>query len=147
MPKAGTAYEPWMAEKILEVAQDGGHVANMCLAIGIKSRDTFYRWIHEYPEFEEAYEASKLYSQAFYENLLLAVACGKIQNANFNALAMTLNNKFPDEYKRSGTGGSNTEINIGNINSLETLSSEDLDKKIKKLTDKVGLITEKLSDE
>ena len=133
-------YEPWMGERIIEIAEQGGHVAEMCKAIEIRSKDTFYRWIKLYPEFEEAYKTAKLYSQAFYENLLLAVACGKVKNANFNAIAMTMNNKFGEDYSRGALGGgSNTEINIGSINSIERLDDKGLDAKIKALTKKLGI--------
>jgi hypothetical protein len=135
-----TKYEPYMCQKIIEVAEQGGHVASMCMAIGVRSKDTFYRWLKEYPEFNDAYEASKLVSQAFYENLLLAGAVGKIKNYNFNSLAMVMNNKFPDEYKRSATGSSGTEINIGSINSIEQLDSASLDKKIESLQKKLNMI-------
>ena len=130
-----TKYEPWMSDKIVEIAQQGGHVSEMCMAIGVKSKDTFYRWVRENEEFGEAYETARLYSQAFYENLLLAGACGKIKNFNFNSLAMVMNNKFPEDYKRSATG-SNTEINIGSINSLD---NKELDQKIEALQDKLGI--------
>lgn len=130
--KVATKYEPWMCDKIIEIAEQGGHVANMCQAIGIASRDTFYRWLDEYDEFKEAYETSKMYSQAFYENLLLAGACGRIKNFNFNSVAMIMNNKFSDEYKRSPTG-STTEINIGSINSA-TIDTTKLLKKAADLT-------------
>jgi hypothetical protein len=136
-----TRYEPWMADKIIEVAENGGHVSAMCKAIGIRSRDTFYRWLKEYPELNEAYEKSKTVSQAFYEEVLLAGALGKIKNYNFNSIAMILNNKFGDEYKRSASGSS-TEINIGSINSIEQLTSQELDKKIAQLQKKLNLVTE-----
>lgn len=129
-----------MCDTILEIAEQGGHVAQMCVAIGISSRDTFYRWIKEYPEFAEAYDASRLYSQAFYENLLLAGACGKVKNFNFSGVAMIMNNKFGDEYKRNATG-SNTEINIGSINSIEQMDSKELDQKIAQLQKKLGMVT------
>ena len=132
-------YQDWMPEKIVEVAEQGGHVAEMCRAIGVRSRDTFYRWLDEFPEFREAYEESKLVSQAFYENLLLAGACGRIKNFNFNSIAMILNNKFSDEYKRSANG-SNTEINIGSINSIEKLDSKALDAKIEALQHKLQIL-------
>jgi hypothetical protein len=141
-----TKYDPSMCEKLLEVAKTGGHVAEMCIAIGIKSRDTFYRWIKEYPEFSKAYEESKLVSQAFYEQALLAGALGKIKNFNFSALAMVMNNKFGDDYKRNATG-SNTEINIGSINSIEQLDSKELDSKILKLQKKLGLLPEQSTEE
>ena len=132
-------YDPSMCQTILNVAEQGGHVPAMMKAIGILSKDTFYRWLREYPEFNEAYEASKVASQAFYEEILLAGAIGKIKNFNFNALAMTMNNKFQDDYKRSATGN-NTEINVGSINSIEHLDSKELDKKIAKLQEKLNLI-------
>jgi len=118
-------YEPWMCEKILEVATQGGHVAQMCAAIGIKSQDTFFRWVKEIEDFKEAYEESKVASQAFYENLLLMGGLGKIPGYNFSSIAMVMNNKFPSEYKRSATG-SNTEININTIE----LNNEQLDEQI-----------------
>lgn len=132
-------YDPSMCDIILEVADNGGHVAQMCSAIGVKSKDTFYRWLRDYPEFQEAYEESKLKSQAFYENLLLAGACGKIKGFNFNSVAMIMNNKFSEEYKRGATGGSNTEINIGSINSIEQMNSKQLDEKIADLTRRLGI--------
>lgn len=137
--KRQTKYEPWMCDKILEVAEQGGHVPAMLKAIGVRSKDTFYRWLKEYPEFNEAYEASKTASQAFYEEVLLAGALGKIKGYNFNSIAMVMNNKFSDEYKRNATG-SNTEINVGSINSIEHLDGKELDKKIKKLQEKLNLI-------
>lgn len=128
-----TKYEPWMCDKIIQVASEGGHVSSMCTELGIKSRDTFYRWLELYPEFKEAYETAQLHSQSFYENLLLAGACGKIKNFNFSSVAMIMNNKFSDEYKRSANGA-NTEISIGSINSIEALDTKALDDKIKGLT-------------
>lgn len=128
-------YRPEMCQTIIDIAANGGHVAAMCEAIGLKSQDTFYRWVRENEEFRAAYEESRLKSQAFYEEILLAGACGKIKGFNFNSLAMILNNKFPKDYTRSATG-SNTEINIGSINSIE------MDPK--KLDEKIAAVSERL---
>ena len=122
-------YMPWMCQKIVEIAADGGHVADMFCAIGVGSKETFYRWIQDYPEFSEAYSAAKLMSEVYYTTLLRKGAEGKIKNYNFNSVAMILNNKFPDEYKRT-VSGSNTEVNIGSINSIESLGTDELDKKL-----------------
>lgn len=135
-----TRYEEWMCKKIIEVAETGGHVAKMCQEIGIKSRDTFYRWTREYPEFGAAYETAKLASQSFYENILLAGACGQIKNFNFGAIAMILNNKFPGDYSRGTGSGNNTEINIGSINSIEKMDSKELDAKIADLQKKLNIL-------
>lgn len=143
--KRKTKYDPKMCDKMIAVAEQGGHIPAILKAIGVRSKDTFYRWLRDYKEFNEAYEASKLASQAFYEEVLLAGALGKIKGYNFNSIAMVMNNKFSDEYKRSATG-SNTEVNIGSINSIENLNSEQLDKKIQRLQEKLNLIPESIDD-
>lgn len=129
-----------MCEEMIKVAAEGGHLAEICITLGIHSTSTFYRWCDDYPEFAEAYQISKLHSQAFHEKLLRDIAVGNIKNANFAALAMTLNNKFPDEYKRGTGSGSTTEINIGSINSIENMSTDDLEYRIKVLNDKMRII-------
>lgn len=144
--KDKTKYRPEMCEKIKEIAADGGHVASMCAELEIKSRDTFYRWLRKYPEFKEAYNESRMLSQAFYENILLAGACGRIKNYNFSSIAMIMNNKFPEDYKRSANG-SNTEINIGSINSIDNLDTKALDSKIQRLQEKLGLIPDDETEE
>lgn len=141
-----TKYEPWMCEKIIEAAKQGKHVAGMCVAIGINSRDTFYRWLNEYEDFDQAYKESKLMSQDFYEDVGLAGMLGKIKNFNFNSWVTTMNNKFSDEYKRNATG-SNTEINIGSINTIEQLNTEQLDEKIESLQERLNLIPEGADEE
>lgn len=133
--KKQTKYEPWMCDVIVEVANQGGHVAQMCVAIGVNSRDTFYRWLELYPEFKEAYESASISSLAFYEQLMLAGGVGKIKNFNFNAIAMIMNNKYRGEYTR-GTGNG-TEINIGSINTLSHLDENMLNKKIEAIQQKL----------
>lgn len=133
--KKDTKYEPWMCDAIVEVANNGGHVAQMCLAIGVNSRDTFYRWLELYPEFKEAYESASISSLAFYEQVMLGGGLGKIKNFNFNAIAMIMNNKYRGEYTR-GTGAG-TEINIGSINTLSHLDENMLNKKIEAIQHKL----------
>jgi hypothetical protein len=127
-----------MCDELVKVAQAGGHVPAMCRAIGVRSKDTFYRWLTRYPEFNEAYEEAKLASQELLEQLLVGIATGKVKG-NFNAVAMLLNNKFRKEYSRN-VSGSNTEINIGAINTIEGLDDKKLDEKIKSLQAKLNLI-------
>lgn len=112
-------FDPSMCATIVEVAKKGGHISQMCVELGIKSADTFHRWKKEYPEFMEAYQEATLESQAFYENLALRGAAGLIPGFNVTALAMIMNNKFPDEYKRGASGSSSdqssTTVNIINL--------------------------------
>lgn len=125
-------FESWMCEEIIKVGEKGGHQPAMCLAIGIKSRDTFRIWRQKHPELEEAWQYAKLASQAFYEELGLRGLAGLIKGFNFNSYAMTMNNKFGDDYSR-GANGPSTQVTIGSINSIEKLDTDALDKKIKQL--------------
>lgn len=140
-PKA--KFESWMCDKIKEVASNGGHVSAMCLAIGILSEDTFHRWKKEYPEFKEAYEECKIISKSVYENILLQGAMGQIKGFNFNSIAMIMNNKFPDEYKRGANGSNtNTEITINQLN----LTPEEINYKISQVTEKLQSLGHEVKD-
>ena len=111
-------YRPEMCQQIIEVAENGGHIPQMCLVIGLNSKTTFHEWVKTYPDFADAYSQSKLVSQAFYENMALRGAAGLIPGFNVTSLAMIMNNKFPDEYKRGANGGSTsheTTINVVNL--------------------------------
>ena len=133
--KAGpkSKYSPSMCDDILKVASEGGHVASMMIKLGIASKETFYRWQNENPEFKEAYNLSKLMSQAYYEKLGLSGILGEIPNFNSSTYALIMNNKFSDEYKRSGSGGSHTEITLNTLN----MSPEQIDSKIAQKLEKL----------
>lgn len=120
-------YSSEMCEQIINVAAEGGHLASMLVTMGIKSKDTFYRWCNEHPDFKEAYEYSKLVSQDAWERIGYKGATGQIPNFSASTYAIIMNNKFGDEYKRSGSG-SHTEINLTN-NTL-TLSTDELKERI-----------------
>ncbi len=126
-------YEPWMCDKIIEVAGEGGHIPAMCAAIGIRSEDTFHRWKKEHKEFADAYEEARTISQGVYESLLLQGALGKIKNFNFNAIAMIMNNKFPNDYKRGTGSGSNTEVTINQLNMTPEQVSAKINQKLERL--------------
>lgn len=140
-------FKPEYCDKIIEVGRDGGGVAKMCLECNIGSYSTFYKWLDEYPEFAEAYAEAKTISLAFHEDILLAGALGRIKGYNFNSVAMIMNNKFPDFYKRGTGQGANTEINIGSINSIDNLSGDDLDKRIAALQRKLKMLPDEGSDD
>lgn len=117
--KAGrpTVYEPWMCDKIIEIASQGGSRSKMIVALGIRREATLNEWCEKYPEFKEAYEICKHYHLAYHEEINLQNAKGEIKG-NATSMALTLNNYHSDIYKRNPDGGSNnkTEININTIN-------------------------------
>ena len=124
-------YQEWMDEAIMEVARSGGYDAAMCEKIGV-SNTTLIRWKKEIPEFNKAYQESRTASRKFYEDLLLKGATGQIHGFNFHALAMIMNNKFPEDYSRSANN-SKTDVTINTINiSPEQLQAQ-IAQKLEKL--------------
>lgn len=113
-----TYYQPWMCDKIIEVAANGGFRSAMIVALGVKRRATINEWCNKYPEFKQAYELAKEYQQAKYEKLNLDMIEGNIKG-NATSMAIALTNQFSDDYKRTGSGESvgntHTEININTI--------------------------------
>lgn len=125
-------YTSDMCDTIIKIAASGGHIAEMRVAIDCRSKETWYRWKKEYPEFAEAVEYAELVSQAYWERL----GHDGLQSKSFNATtyALIMNNKFGDDYKRSGTGAnSSTEITINTV----TLSSEQIQQRITQKLDKL----------
>jgi hypothetical protein len=128
-----TQFEKWTEQekedalaKMIEIAENGGHQAAMCIALGIKSEDTFYRWKREFPEFKEMCEQAKLHSKATYEKIGLKGMMGDISGFNATTYALTMNNKFRDEYKPPNDAGNTITHNTLNIN----LSADELSYKI-----------------
>ena len=139
-------YDRKMGEIIIKVGEKGGHLPAMCKAINVSSETTFRSYLEKYPEFAEAYETSKLYSQAFYEEMMLNLANGDVKG-NASALALIMNNKFGHVYKHP-TQRATQEINIGmiNHNNLNLLNSDELDEKIKQLQCQLGIDTPRIID-
>ena len=123
---AKSKYSPEMCDKIIEVASKGGHIPAMMLAIGVKSKDTWYRWIKDHPEFKEAVEFAKISNQAFMEDIGMRAIVGTIPNFNSPTYALVMHNKFKEDYKRDTGGGDHVEVTINNLN----LTSEEISLKI-----------------
>ncbi len=124
-------YTPEACNKILEVAARGGHVSSMALAAGARSKTTFYKWQEEHPEFKEAYEYAKLISLDWWENE------ENTRSMNATKWMMIVQNKFRDDYQRSGTG-SHTEINLTS-NTLN-LTAEEMRDKIAQTAQRLKLL-------
>lgn len=135
-------YKPEFCNNIADVASQGGHIPAMMLSIGVKSKDTWYRWQREHSEFKEAVEYAELISQAYYEKLGLDACKGLIPNFSASTYAIIVNNKFSKEYKRNPTG---TEINIttNNVN----LTPEQLQQKIAQKIEKLKSLGEDITIE
>jgi len=120
-------YTPEACEAVIAVAASGGHIPAMIIAAGARSKTTFYTWQDKHPEFKEACEYAKIVSQEFYEDLGVKGITGQIDKFNATTFCLLMNNKFGDEYKRSGTGN-HTDINI--TNTTLNLSDDEVKAKI-----------------
>jgi hypothetical protein len=129
---APALYTTNMCQQIIDIASQGGHIPAMMDAIGIKSKDTWYRWQKEYPEFKDAVNQAEIKSQAFYEHLGLKALLGEIPHFSATTYALIMNNKFGNEYKRNA---SSTEVTITN-NTLN-LTSEQVTEKIAQKMEKL----------
>lgn len=90
------------------------------------SKNTFYRWKREKPEFEEAFEIGFPKCEAFYaKHARLAMLNG--DDKGFKFFIALMNNKFGWEKGSKGDGNTTTNnIQIGNINVLQQKSRDDL---------------------
>lgn len=134
-PGPESDYDPSYCDAIVTVAAQGGHQAEMCLACGVKSRTTLYNWREKHPEFDEAYQFAQLVSLAYHEKVQLAGAMGMLPGFNSTTMAVIMNNKFGEDYKRGAGGNASTEINI--TNNTVNLTSEEMDARIAQITEKL----------
>lgn len=88
------------------------------------SKDTFYRWLREHPEFKEAYEKGLPKAQSVWEDVGKQGMMGHIKGFNFNAWIAFMNNKFG--WTPKNQEGTTNNINIGNVNVFQSKSKEEL---------------------
>lgn len=103
------------------------------------SRDTFYRWKREYPEFKEAHEKGLVKCEAWWLKNARAMLSGELTGKHsFNAFIAIVNNKFGWKDKESVV--TNNQINISNINVLQTKSPTELLEFIHDKIEETGII-------
>ncbi len=131
-----TGYEPWMSEHVVGIMAKGAGKEEVCKTLGICLK-TFYNWKSLYPEFEKAIELGETYKTAFVVELMRMAMLGKIQ-INEKAAKLYLDNQVRGFEAARNTGTST--INIGSINSVQALSTEELAKRIKKAYESLPII-------
>lgn len=126
-------YKQEYCDIIVKAAAEGKHIPGMMMSIGVRSKDTWYRWQREYPEFKEAVEYADIVSQATHEDIGIKGMTGQIPGFNSTTYALVMNNKFGGDYKRNPSTA--TEINITN-NTLN-LTPEQVQQKIAQKLEKL----------
>lgn len=98
------------------------------------SESTFYRWLREYPELDEAYQRGLPKCEAWWiDNVFNKMVEGKLEGRHsFNAAMAMANAKFKYRIAGAEAGQQTTNnIHIQNMNVLDNKTSEELLDKIK----------------
>ena len=108
-----TRYTKALAESLPSMFENGESVVEVCVALGI-SKQTFYRWCEEKPEFRDAYEKGLEVSEAWWSRLARGGSTGqvKVQPAT---LIFNLKNRFgwKDRVEQEHTGSVTGKLVIG----------------------------------
>ena len=70
-------YRPEMCDRVLSLYQNGESDVEVAVALDI-SKNTFYEWVREKPEFAEAVHKGKGVSECWWQKLGRAGAAGKV---------------------------------------------------------------------
>ena len=98
MHKYGAKWDDSIPSKLAEMFKDGATICQVAaLKLGI-SRETYYTWKREIPEFREAAETGEYMSQAYHEQKLLDGADGKIDGFSAPARIFYMKNGFRKDY-------------------------------------------------
>jgi hypothetical protein len=116
-----SVYKQEYPEQLIKLMSEG-KLDIQVYALWDISKDTFYRWLNEYPELREAHNIGMVKCEAVYIDLAQQ-AMAKGDDKGFKYYISLMNNKFGWE---KGAKGQETTINIGNMNVLNQMSRPDL---------------------
>lgn len=119
---------------VTSLGNAGCNKSTFCKVRGI-SRSTFHEWQKAHPEFKEAVETAMEGHEAYYMDLLRDIAEGE-KKGSVAAVKEILDRTHGSV---KGQEASKTEINIGSMNVLQTLSEEDLQARIAALGSKLNI--------
>lgn len=91
-----TKYNKEILPLMLEKFKEGASVCEICADLDI-SRETFYNWTKQYPEFLDTYKKGLEYSQAWWEKIGKAGTVGKL-NINPTMWIYNMKNRFREEW-------------------------------------------------
>ena len=127
-------YKPSFCNILIKTMANGGSETRACMEMGIDYK-THQNWIMTVDEYRDAYEYAKTAHDAYYDDLGRDMAEGKVQG-NATVYCGIMNNRAGwKDNQKAGT------INIQQ-NNFGRLSDDELNKKIKALAAKSGLIQE-----
>ena len=95
-----TKYSKKYCKIVLEKMKRGDSVVSCCAEIGI-SRDTFYNWVKDHPEFSDTWERGMVLAESWWENIgrmgamgLEISTNGKTGRVNPSIFSFFMKNRF-----------------------------------------------------
>ena len=116
-------YHDDLCTELLRLASEGKSDSQIYAKWGI-SKETFYHWRKEHEEFKEASEIAYELCQNYWQELGIKGMMNP-KELDFKFWIAFMNRKFK-WHRETEAGGNNTQININNINVLDTQSRENL---------------------
>ena len=121
--------------EVIELMKNGKSITKVCAEFGI-TRQTFYNWKDNYPEFKDAVELGVVKSQAWWEDTMQDGAQGKIKYFDSRAASFMMASRF-DDYKEQPKNPGVTNNFLINV---EGLSDDELNKKIIDMAKRSGVL-------
>lgn len=134
-------YNPLVQIPLMKDLMEKGYWDYEIIAVFEVSKTTFYRWIRENPEFQEAHEIGKNKRAAFWTQLGRNAVLNKEKDFQFKPWISFMNNQMQDFGWGTGEEGKRQTININQMNVLQTKDSTEL---LEMLQDKLKTLDPKL---
>jgi len=136
-----TKYNDERPAQVIEMMSKGLLDCHICAQWGI-SRETFYEWVRTKPEFKAAYEEGIAKAEAkFLQFAMERMEAG--DDKGYKYWISIMNNKFGSSgWARDNKGGDtkNTQININNMNVIQSKSDQELIEFIQNKLEANGLL-------
>lgn len=89
-----TKYRPEMCQTVIDVAATGAGVAEIACELDI-TKETFYQWVKQKPEFSDAFKIAKQKCQAWWEKQGRRLDGGDL---NHGLWKLNMVNRFPNDW-------------------------------------------------
>lgn len=87
-----TDYRQKYPELFVKICKEGGSICDFCIEVQIV-RSTFYEWVGKYPEFKEAFNLGKEYTESWLTKTGIEGMKGELEGFSATAWSMLMRNK------------------------------------------------------
>jgi transposase-like protein len=94
-------YKPELVDLIADMFRDGSSITQVAARkLGV-TRQTYYEWKEQYPEFKKQADLGEQIAQSFHEDKLDATADGKMKDANGACRIFIMKCRFRETYQEA----------------------------------------------